>query len=270
MQGLRLIWYNTRRMTTIDILYVLGEGSTHDDVEFRWSLRSLEAHAKDIYGEVNVVPKVAGRAPDWFAGEALPVADLTRRAQYNMAHKIAAACRAGLVEGEFMMSADDHFLTRDVDFARAPQYWKNPMLKPYDGKGNNFHKGIGLARDVLLVAGLPAMDFSQHFNVYMHAADADRATELMERASLLPNGEVGANAASVFGNLWVVRNAASERPRPLLWRRDVKYPADLRDTLTKGDAERHLGFSISDAAFDEPGFVDWMNERYKEKSRWEK
>lgn len=257
-------------MKTMDILYVVGDGSKHGDIELRWSLRSLEAHAKNVYGDVNVVPKVVGRAPEWFAGDALPVADLTVRNQYNMAHKIAEACRAGLVKGEFMMSADDHFLTRDVDFTRAPQYWKNPMLKAYDGKGNNFHKGIGLARDVLLVAGLPAMDFSQHFNTYMHSADAERATELMENASLLPNGEVGANAASVFGNLWVVRNAASAHPRPLIWRRDIKFPFDLKDTLLKGGAEKHLGFSISDDAFDEPGFTDWMNRKYKEKSRWEK
>lgn len=257
-------------MKTIDILYVLGEGSTHDDMELRWSLRSLEKHAKNVFGDVNVVPKVVGRAPDWFAGPVLEVEDLTCRKQYNIAHKVVEACRAGFVEGEFLLSADDHFLTRDIDFVRAPQYWRNPMLKPYDGKGNNFHKGIGLARDVLLLNGLPAMDFSQHFNTYMHSADAERAAKLMEHASLLPNGEVGANLWAVMGNLWLARNAAAERPRPLIWRRDLKYPADLKDTLMKGDAERHLGFSISDDAFSEPGFVDWMNEKYKEASRWEK
>lgn len=256
-------------MKTVDILYVVGDGSAHGDAELRWSLRSLEAHAKSAFGEVNVVPKVVGRAPEWFLGPVLPVRDLTCRKQYNMAHKIVEACRAGFVDGEFLMSADDHFLLRDLDFVRAPQFWKNPMLRPYDGKGNNFHRGIGLARDVLLMNGLPAVDFSQHFNTFMHSGDAERAADLMERASYLPNGEVGANAASVFGNLWLVRNAVSAQPRPLVWKKDVKYPDDLRDELMKGGADRRFGFSISDAAFDEPGFVDWMDARYPARSRWE-
>lgn len=254
------------------VLYAIGNGGA-DGLwrEFRWSLRSLEMYARGADGRVNVEPVVVGVAPDWFAGDTLAMDDPTDRTQRNMGAKVIAACGAGLVKGEFLFSADDHFLTRPRDFDTAPQYWKNTMLISRDDKrvkgGNNFQVSLYLAREVLLDHGMPAMDFSQHFNTFFHADDAGLVERLMVRSLSLPDGDVGANFHSLFANAWLLRNCGS---RKLVWRQDRKYPSDTPDLMKPGRTDLFAGFSISDAAFGQRGFEKWMDAKYSVKSRWER
>jgi hypothetical protein len=254
------------------VLYVMGADGGCDGRwrEFRWSLRSLEMYARGADGEVNVVPVVVGAAPDWFTGDVMKVDDPCERKTRNMGAKVIAACKAGLVEGEFLFSADDHFLTRPRDFDTAPQYWKNAILRSREeckGKGNNFGVSLYLARETLLKHGYPAMDFSQHFNTFFHANDWRVAKDLMKYSLTLKDGNVGANFHSIFANMWLVRNKGK---RPLVWRPDRKYPNDTPDLMEAGRTDRFAGFSINDGAFKVKGFEAWMNAKYSAKSRWEK
>lgn len=252
------------------ILYVMGEGSTNGNIEFRWSLRSLEKYARGADGKVNVEPVVVGYAPDWFCGEVLKMSDPCKRKTRNMGAKVIAACRAGLVEGEFLFSADDHFLTRPRDFDTAPQYWKNPMLIARDNmpeKSNNFDVSRYLAREALLAHGMPAMDFSQHFNTFFHADDWQLVEDLSNYALTLQDGDVGANFHSLFANAWLLHNCGK---RKLVWRMDRKFPRDTLDLMQQGRADKLAGFSINDNAFAVAGFRKWMDERYSVRSRWER
>lgn len=254
----------------IKILYAIGSGSVNDNQEFRWSLRSLEKYAHGADGKVNVKPVVVGNAPDWFTGDSIKMDDPYNRKTRNLCAKVMAGCREGLVAGEFMFSADDHFLTRPIDFDLAPQYWKNPMLlgrKELTPRSNNFSMSLVLARETLLAHGMPAMDFSQHFNTYFHADDWQLIERLDKYALALADGDVGANFHSLFANAWLLRNCGK---RPLVWRQDRKYPRDTLDIMNAGRADKIAGFSINDNAFAMPGFRRWMDERYAQKSRWEK
>lgn len=255
------------------ILYAMGEDGGYEGKwrEFRWSLRSLEMYARGSDGEVNVEPVVVGCAPPWFKGQVLAMKDPCQRKTRNLGAKVVAACRAGLVESEFMFSADDHFLTRPRDFETAPQYWKNPMLVSREdakkrGDGNNFTVSLYLAREVLLAHGMPAMDFSQHFNTYFHASDWRLVRELSNAALKLPDGDVGANFHSLFANAWLLRNKGK---RPLVWKQDRKYPRDTPDLMEPRRTDRLAGFSINDNAFKMRGFEAWMDAKYSARSRWE-
>lgn len=254
------------------VLYAIGEGSTNGYREFRWSLRSLEKYARGADGEVNVEPVVVGYAPDWFAGDVLKMDDPTRRKTRNLGAKVCAACREGLVQGEFLFSADDHFLTRPRDFDTAPQYWKNPILLSREGARekdgiNNFSVSLYLAREALFAHGLPAMDFSQHFNTYFHADDWRLVEQMSEYALGLPDGDVGANFHSLFANAWLIHNCGKRR---LVHRQDRKFPRDTPDLMQPGRADKFAGFSINDNAFAVEGFSRWMDERYPTRSRWER
>ena len=92
------------------ILYIVGTGSKNCDWELRWSLRSLDKYALD-----DVEPVVVGNVPEWFAGDALPCSDKFDRKEKNINRKIMKAIEAKLVEGEFQISADDHFWIRPTE-----------------------------------------------------------------------------------------------------------------------------------------------------------
>lgn len=249
------------------VLYVIGSGGYEGKWrEFRWSLRSLEMYARGADGKVNVEPVVVGVAPDWFAGDVLTMKDPTERAQINMGAKIAAACMSRLVSGEFLLSADDHFLTRPRDFDTAPQYWRRPILVPRGTSGNNFTMSLVLARETLLHFGLPAMDFSQHFNTFIHADDWEFVADMEDYALTLEGGDVGANVHSLYANAWLLRNRGT---RSLVWKRDRKYPTDTQDLMEPGRTDMLAGFSIDDKAFMAQGFEAWMDAKYSAKSRWE-
>ena len=101
----------------MDVLYVVGKGSTHDNAELRWSLRSLEAFGRNLGRVV-----VAGYPPEWLSDEVVkvPVPDVPVAAykHVNIMNCILECCRTKAVTGEFLYSSDDHFLCREVDLDR--------------------------------------------------------------------------------------------------------------------------------------------------------
>ena len=48
----------------MDMLYILGNGSKHDNQELRWSLRSLEKYGRNV-GSIAIV----GEPPEWLSPE---------------------------------------------------------------------------------------------------------------------------------------------------------------------------------------------------------
>ena len=258
----------------IKILYVIGDsGYKGKWREFRWSLRSLEKYAKGSDGKVNIEPVVVGIAPSWFRGDVLPLEEpegesKTRR----IANKVIAACKTELVTGEFMFSADDHFLTSDIDFTKAPQFYKRselPDALPYFGIHTEYMDSLIAARHILLGRKMPIIDFSQHFNTFFHADDWPLVATMERESAWIIEGWAGANFHPLFGNAWVMRNKGSAA-RKLEWRLDRKFPSDTKSLMTGGYVGYISGFSIGDEAFEEEGFEDWMNALYNVKSRWEK
>lgn len=96
----------------IDVMYPLSTGSSWDNNEIRYSLRSAAKYFLDI-GRV----WIAGYKPEWLTGVMhIPVADSHRKNKdANLIDKVLAACRSGISE-RFVRLSDDQMFLRPIRF----------------------------------------------------------------------------------------------------------------------------------------------------------
>lgn len=102
----------------IDVVYVLGTGSVYDNLELKFSLRSIQKHLLN-YGRVFIV----GEMPHWCHNAIhLPYPDKYKYKQANICTKILRACAEDSISDEFLLCNDDHYLLKDVKAAEFPYY----------------------------------------------------------------------------------------------------------------------------------------------------
>lgn len=96
------------------IVYLLGRGSSWEDNEIRYSLRSLAKYGKNVK---NVV--IVGYCPDFLNREWLHLInhDDPGIKTENMKDKLIAASLSDHVTDDFVFMCDDYILFEDVDFA---------------------------------------------------------------------------------------------------------------------------------------------------------
>ena len=239
------------------ILYIVGNGSKHGNIELRWSLRSLAKFGRNV-GRVIV----AGSPPAWLSGgvERFSYDQPYNRTNRNIPATAAAAVDALGLRGDVVMAYDDCILTADTDFNAMPLYCRGWTLPSKADGGNNYFKALVETRRFLLSHDLPCIDFEQHaFKVF--SADAvmhsfGLVNESIERSAF------GVTADCLFCNLTL-----NEDPlRPVVFRSDVK----LRRMSA---ADLLLGWctSFSDACFDaDPNFVSLMESHCGGPCRYEK
>ena len=98
-------------MDDVDILYVIGNGSANNNVELKYSLRTVSRHCKGVGRVV-----ISGEMPSFVGGrvETVSCTDISVSGKHwNMLHKIAEGIRRGGLVKPFLFSSDDHFFTRD-------------------------------------------------------------------------------------------------------------------------------------------------------------
>lgn len=112
----------------MDILYIIGKDcSKCDNFELRASLRSIEKYGKNV-GKVYV----AGYCPEWLSDEVvkIPCDGIYAEPQnphekhINITSALLYAIDHSDIGEEFLVSMDDHFYVRDVDFDAYPYYCK--------------------------------------------------------------------------------------------------------------------------------------------------
>lgn len=243
----------------MNILYIVGDGSKNGNQELRWSLRALEK-----YAACPVQPMIVGTAPEWFNGPVLEHPDCYNRKAKNIFDKILFAIDNDFIGGEFMISADDHFLTQPTDYDNSPRYWRNSICAQYKS-GNNYAKAMEATRDALLKAGYPAMDFTVHYNGFVNAADYAEASRINRLSAQHRFGEFGILAWAVFGNLAMI----SGKKRPVLFRKDIKI-GEVSESELAAIVKENNCFSINDDAFKSQAFLKYMAKEFGGKCRWEK
>lgn len=107
----------------MDILYILGTGTTWENNEIRYSLRSAEKNIRDL-GRVFI----AGEYPD-FLQEAIyiPANDPYGQKWRNAYYKISEACRDERLSEEFLLMNDDFFIFKEITAENYPYYYKGPL-----------------------------------------------------------------------------------------------------------------------------------------------
>lgn len=110
----------------MDVLYVIGSGSTHGNEELRYSLRSLARYGKGL-GRVYI----AGVCPEWVNTDVvthIPCDDPYDKKAKNILHKVLCAIDHSDLPNEFLMSSDDIFHVSQQDLNNYPYYHKNGAI----------------------------------------------------------------------------------------------------------------------------------------------
>lgn len=245
----------------MDIVYVLGGGSLHNNIELRMSLRSISKYGSGI-GKVIVV----GAPPKWLSPEVLTL-EVPNRYSYkhqNILNCIEKVVDKGLVEGDFLYSSDDHFYVKAVDFNQYPVFLKCNLrtsvnkTDPY----YQYHCSLYDTRLLCMKYGLPTINYSQHCNTHMHTEVIKSIREIIHESYTLP---YGVEPTSIIMNAWQTRVDAPKAVK----REDIKIQkaSSIRD-IYKQIGERDC-FSIGDSIFRTKAIKDFFDREYGIKSIFE-
>lgn len=252
----------------MDILYIVGNGSKHDNAELRWSLRSLAKHGRNVARVF-----VAGCPPAWLSDDVerltVPDVDLPGKKNRSIVNCVLEAVRSFDLKGDFIFACDDVILTETVDFDRYPLYIDDdglPSAPPSDRKCTSFDELLIATRRFLLDHGAPAFRFQTHAFCRM-SADVIRENDKLLRSTVTDSVR-GLEILSLVGNLTLKAHPDT----PLTWRRDVKFGDHFvwpDERIFKRNNHRGQ-FSISDKTFDSSSFWNFVHANYGALCRYEK
>lgn len=248
----------------MDIVYILGKGSKHDNIELRMSLRSICKYGKNI-GRVIV----AGSPVDWLSDEVVkvPIPVKYKRKHHDILNCVQYVVDNGIVDGEFLLSSDDHFYVKPTDFSNYRYYVKSLHLRNTAVKGEKcygYHLSLKQTRELLEKHHLPIFNFEQHCNTHLHAKVIRDFKWLLDESYSL---ERGSPPTTIVMNAWLTTDYA---PHDIYKRSDLKMTQassveDIRSQI--GDREC---FSIGDAVFGTPAITDFFKTEYPDKCIYER
>lgn len=144
----------------ISVVFVLGKGSLWNDLEIKYSLRSIEKHltnCKDVW--------IVGYCPEFLQNvNRIPFKDEHPCKETNIYRKILRACQEKSITDDFLFFNDDHFLLKDFNALEFPYFWKSDlrasskMMKP----GNRYKKAVDNAYRALNAFGFETKSFDTH------------------------------------------------------------------------------------------------------------
>lgn len=146
-------------MEKIDIVYVLGHGSKHSDSELRYSIRSVVKHVKNMRRII-----IVGACPQFIKGVIhLPCKDTEPIPDLNIRNKILAACNSDVVSEDFLFMNDDHFLLKQYDATKFPNYHKGDLKESIEPRSQDSYR-IRLTNtyNQLKKKGLGTLNFDTH------------------------------------------------------------------------------------------------------------
>ena len=241
----------------MDILYILGPGSTHDDVELRYSLRSVEHFGKNV-GRVFI----CGPELPSFINEDEVIfihhEDERSAKHHNILAAIEYAVLNSSIGEEFLLSSDDHFYVKETDFDNYPIYVKGEL--PQKDSDNKYFRSLFQTRIVLTAAGLPCLQFNWHGNTHFFKKEFLMMKNIIDASYLMSEG---CEPTSMMLNFKMWKDGLK-----YVRRSDIKIGKfnSVEDLLSRiGD---HECFSISDEALD-CGLEYWLKSILPERSKYE-
>lgn len=245
----------------MDILYILGGGSTRNNLELRMSLRSIAKYGTNI-GKVII----AGSIPQWLTDDIIkvPLKDRYSYKHQNILHCIETVIDLGVVNGDFLYSSDDHFYVKPVDFDNYPFYYKCELRRAVNKTDPfyQYHKSLYDTRMLCEKYGLPTENYSQHCNTHMNTQVFNRCRAIIHESYQLP---YGVEPTSILMNMW---QTFPNPPRTIL-REDVKIlKAQSIEEVYEQIGDRDC-FSIGDSIFNDKAIYDFFSHEYNIKSIFE-
>lgn len=248
----------------MDILYILGTGSRHDNIEVRMSLRSIAKYGRNV-GRVIV----AGDPPEWMSDEVVkvPIPVKYSRKHHEMMHRIQYCVMNNIVDGEFLVSSDDHFYVKETDFDNYPYYYKSLALRNTAIQGERcygYHMSLKQTRELLERHHLPIVNYEQHCNTHIHARIFKEYQDILNESYAL---ERGSPPTTLAMNIWRTTDYA---PKEIVKRADIKIKAANSAQNIMAMIGQNECFSIGDSIFATPAIMEFFLSQYPEKSKYEK
>ena len=215
----------------MDILYILGNATTANYEELRFSLRTLAHHLKG-YGRVIVVGEDPGFLSD--VVEFYPVAEAKGNKEYRISQKILYACKEEIVTGDFLFMNDDFFFCKDVVAREYPYLQKGSLFGEAPDK--NYEESLRNTGNYLRAKGKTQLHFDVHTPIIYNAEKYMALVPHFQESKKMVRGFV---VKSLYSNIYEVPHRKYE---------DVK----LSRLRTAEDFERlkHTDcFSCSDAGW---------------------
>lgn len=242
----------------MDVMYIVGDGSKHDNFELRHSLRSLERYGRNV-GRVIV----SGVPPAFLSDrvervDVAPYDGLPGRNRKIILNVVKGVKRSGL-RGDFVLGIDDVFLVAPLDLDDMPTYISAQHLPTtVSPGGGGWISAMADTGRWLRENHYRDVNFMNHAHIRMNADTILRHED--ELLYIATSGDTvrGLEILSLVGNM-ALRDGVKIN---LAMRPDVKL--DRFDLTGITDC-----FSISDRIFDDEAFADYMGREYPEKSIWE-
>lgn len=231
----------------MDVLYILGRGSKHNDMELRLSLRCLERNAIGV-DRVFIV----GNKPEWVQNVNHIPAEDTYTAENNAFQKVLKACKNGISE-DFVLMNDDFFLLRRTILEDYLPFIRGFLNKK--NAENHYDRTLNQTKCVLDGYCKNPFNFDVHCPMVFNK---HRVLLLEGIAEYFKKQETGVLLRSLYGNIF---NLASDFETRLF----VEDPKIHTDTWE--DPNKTGCISTSD---DCDNILKRIEQMYPDKSRWEK
>lgn len=147
----------------MDIVYPLGTGSKHDNIELLYSLRSIEKHLTG-FDKVWIV----GDLPRWVKNvNHIPCPDDPKLcSDYNIMRKINVATTMEAMTGDFLFMNDDHFFLQPMEASKMPYYYCDTLQTFITQRGlDTYGRRVKNTLKLLLSRNLPTKYFDVHYPI---------------------------------------------------------------------------------------------------------
>lgn len=254
----------------MDIVYVIGTGSKWNNNELKYSFRSIcrfGQHLGDVYIVGDLLPDFIDPDTVHF----LRVKDMPEvPAAISVGHKIACAFSHFNLE-QFLLSSDDHFFIKPVDFDRWPVHYKGHQMPDESQLWNEnigskqYRQAMVDTRRFMKRLGLDTKYYEGHTNKLY-------TLEAWKYINSFSHDFIDIVSKAKYGismNSPMAATIMKMHPEyPCIGRRDVK----LRHLNTPEDWEQLQGtesFSIYDSAI-KTGVAGLLQVLFPDKCRFEK
>ena len=233
-------------MEKIDILYIKGKKSENDDLEMKYSLRSLERYVMD-----NGRIFITGECPDFIDQKKVVFtpADDIGTPMTNHWWKVKNTIERTDISDNFVLMYDDIFFTKVKKLSTYIPYRRGMLGEHHTGSAA-YRNCLEETKKWLKSKGLTWYDYELHIPFIYNR----------EKFIKMGNPE-GRAVRSTYGNMFF------PRPEWTPYRVDIKIRST--DEHPEDIPSKYECFSVSDQAF-KYNVKPWCEEHFQTKSKWEK
>ena len=256
------------KSTPLPMMFIVGTGSKHANLELRYALRSVSKFGRGISRMIVAETLAEPGAPsaiDWLSPDVEhilvdPFTDLRGRNR-NITLTVLEGVRRANLTGDFILGIDDVFLTRPTDFSTLPTYAAAQHLPTVNPTGGSWGAAMVECGQWLRSHGYPDVNFMTHAHIRMSADTIRRHYDEILRTATTSETVRGFDILSLVGNM-SLHDGLFSSPSSLAIRADFK--------LTELDLTGVTDcFSIADKIFDDSRFVTYMDGIYPDSSKYE-